>query len=88
MSRYVETFFGKEAKSIEISDLQAFFSDKQYETSTVEFKSGDVEINDVFKEITAFLNTEGGLLIIGAPKETKDQKKMGTNHFFQGNLNY
>ncbi|WP_294963588.1 ATP-binding protein [uncultured Flavobacterium sp.] len=87
-SDYIEKIFGKNRHDVEIDDLEEYFSDEQEESSIVEFKSGEVEINDIFKEITAFLNTEGGLLIIGAPRERK--KTVGKNviKICQGELTY
>lgn len=66
---FIEKIFGKSAEKLSLTDIRNFFSTPQEESSVLEFKSGDVEINSIFSEITAFLNTEGGLLIIGAPKE-------------------
>lgn len=62
---------GKELELLGREDLEAFFFLPREETSILEFKSGEVKVNSVFKEICAFLNTEGGLIIIGAPKEQK-----------------
>jgi hypothetical protein len=58
---------GKNIESITIQDLEEFFTSEQEETSILEFKSGEVQLEDVYKEIAAFLNTERGLLIVGAP---------------------
>jgi len=68
---YVEKIFKKDILELRISDIITFFESEQEETSVLEFKSGDVEINDLYKEITAFLNTEGGLIIVGSPRERK-----------------
>lgn len=85
---YIESFFNKKRSEISISDIEYFFSEPQEESSILEFKSGGVEIIDIYKEITAFLNTEGGLLIIGAPRET--EKQIGNNKIkiCQGKLTY
>ena len=85
---YISQFFNKDPQSIDESDIVLFFSNRQEETSNLEFKSGDVEINDIFKEITAFLNTEGGLLIIGAPIESKEQIGKKTIRYCQGEITY
>lgn len=74
-SNYIEKIFGKSRDEITLNDIRDYFSSPQEESSVVEFKSGQVEIIDIYKEITAFLNTEGGLLIIGSPRETN--KKIG-----------
>jgi len=85
---YIEKIFNKNIVDLNINDLTDFFESDQEETSILEFKSGKVEINDIYKEITAFLNTEGGLLIIGAPIEKKE--KIGKNEkvICSGELTY
>jgi hypothetical protein len=66
--------FGKELYQITRVDLEEYFSVPREETSLLEFKSGEIKINSIFKEICAFLNTEGGVIVIGSPKEQKVQK--------------
>jgi len=85
---YIPNIFNKSRDELSISDLKDFFELPQEETSTLEFKSGKVEIIDLYKEITAFLNTEGGLLIVGSPIETK--QRIGKNYktTCQGELTY
>lgn len=85
---YINTIFKKNSADLTISDLETYFSSPQEETAIIEFKSGDVEIIDIYKEICAFLNTEGGLLIIGSPRETK--YKIGKNEIIRcsGDLTY
>ncbi len=74
----IQKIFGKSLDNISLKDLEDFFLQEQEETDILEFKSGKVEIIDIYKEITAFLNTEGGILIIGAPREEKIL--VGKNH--------
>lgn len=85
---YIESFFNKKRHEISIVDIESFFSEPQEETSVLEFKSGGVEIIDIYKEITAFLNTEGGLLIIGAPRESEKQIGKNKIKICQGELTY
>ncbi len=87
-SNYIKKIFNKNIDELIITDIEEYFSSEQEETSVIEFKSGNVEIIDLYKEITAFLNTEGGLLIIGSPREKK--KKIGKNEkvICQGELTY
>lgn len=87
-TNYISQFFNKDFADINIDDLKAFFSNKQEENSKIEFKSGEVEIHDIFKEIAAFLNTEGGLLIIGAPIEHKEQFGKKIIKYCIGDLTY
>lgn len=88
MKQYITQFFNKPADEITLADIETFFSTRQEENSTLEFKSGQVEISDVFKEISAFLNTEGGLLIIGSPEESKEIVGKRNVRFCIGKLTY
>lgn len=67
-----EQLFNKLYSEITINDLRTFFSTKQEETSVLEFKSGEVSLESLYKEVAAFLNTDGGLIIVGTPKEQKE----------------
>ncbi|MXO03506.1 helix-turn-helix domain-containing protein [Flavobacterium sp. HBTb2-11-1] len=87
-SNYIEKIFRKKRDEVILDDVKDYFSTPQEESSVVEFKSGEVEINDIFKEIAAFLNTEGGLLIIGAPRETKHTIGKNVVKVCQGELIY
>jgi hypothetical protein len=62
---------GKDLQSLVKEDIESYFTQPREETSILEFKSGEAKVNSIFKELCAFLNTEGGLLIIGTPKEQK-----------------
>lgn len=73
---YSELIFGKQLSDITLIDLQDFFLEEREETSILEFKSGGVSVDDIYKEVCAFLNTEGGVLVIGTPREQK--KKLGS----------
>ncbi len=87
-SGYINNVFNKTSEDIVLEDIKTFFTTPQEETSVLEFKSGDVEIIDLYKEITAFLNTEGGLLIIGSPRERREKKKNNEYTICEGNLTY
>jgi hypothetical protein len=87
-SDYIEKIFGKSRNEVTIDDVRIYFSTPQEESSVVEFKSGEVEINDIFKEITAFLNTEGGLLVIGSPRETKQTIGKNVLKICEGELTF
>ncbi len=49
--------------------LAGWFKQPRREHQQLEFKSGDVHIREVAREVAGFLNSRGGWLIIGAPKE-------------------
>ena len=85
---FITQFFDKNPDELTVSDIQNYFNDRQEESPTLEFKSGDAEINDVFKEVAAFLNTEGGLLIIGSPRETRETIGKRVINFCQGEVTY
>lgn len=63
--------FGKPLYDLTLLDIEAFFQEQQQETSVLEFKTGDVSLEKIYREVAAFLNTQGGLLVIGAPQEQK-----------------
>lgn len=64
------SIFSKSIDDLKFSDLEKFFSVEREEDAMLEFKSGGIEINDIYREICAFLNTNGGLLILGSPRES------------------
>lgn len=72
---FSKAIFKKEIYEISLEEIITFFSVEREETAYLEFKSGGVEIDHICSEICAFLNTEGGLLIIGAPKEKRTSNK-------------
>lgn len=77
--KYSQILFGKDLNDLEYDDLVQFFIDEKDETLNLEFKSyhptqgnhSDKE-NSVFKAICSLLNSEGGIVIWGAPVETRD----------------
>lgn len=75
-------FLGKKLEDITIDDLLEYFSVEQEETTTIEFKSGEVSLEKIYPEICAFLNTNGGILIVGAPKKSIIKNK----EIYKGNL--
>jgi len=64
--------FGKHIFDLNIEDVYSFFQLPREENQNLEFKSGEVQIESIYKEICAFLNSSGGFLIIGTPKETSE----------------
>ena len=47
-----------------------FFRQGQREGQHLEFKSGEVRLDKIIKVVAGFLNSSGGLLIVGAPRES------------------
>jgi hypothetical protein len=87
---YSEIVFGKSLEELSIDKLQYFFSTPQGETATLEFKSFsrystfDKNIDGIIKGLCAFLNSDGGILIWGAPNGIKPEGKK--EEVFEGEL--
>lgn len=84
----IQTIFNRNSREITIEDVIDYFKTEREETAVVEFKSGEVAIEDLYKEITAFLNTEGGLIIVGSPREQPNKKGKTKGKVCQGDLVY
>lgn len=75
---YSENYFGKNLTELNYTDIENFFVEEKEESNSLEFKSYSAEygnlnknIEGVIRGICAFLNSEGGVLIWGAPEGTK-----------------
>lgn len=82
----VSKIFGKELYSISPEDLIHFFEEEQEESAVIEFKTGEIDILKIYREITAFLNSEGGILIIGSPREQSKNINNSITKFCKGEL--
>ncbi|WP_025741926.1 AlbA family DNA-binding domain-containing protein [Aquimarina pacifica] len=82
--RYSEKFFGKPLEQVTFDDVVRFCDKEPEERLHLEFKSSTNKVKDdiskLTKDVCAFLNTEGGLLIYGAPRD-KDNKPKGPFFF-------
>jgi Putative DNA-binding domain len=56
------------------NDLVSYFQDGQEESERLEFKSGKSSFSKLYREICAFANTDGGILILGTPTEVEIQE--------------
>lgn len=83
MSKLIENIFGKNLENLQVEDLIEFFEQERKETFNLEFKSGGVSLEKIYSEISAFLNTGGGILIIGTPDKNKKDR---VNEIYQGEL--
>ncbi|MCD6017552.1 MAG: hypothetical protein K0S53_673 [Bacteroidetes bacterium] len=82
---YSQLYFGKEWEKLKYKDIENFFSEKQEESDKIEFKSyvdrgekskTETE-NNIIRTICGMLNSEGGIIIWGAPKgEKKENSKI------------
>lgn len=74
---FSQTYFDKDLDKIIDKDLIKLFTSHQKESQYLEFKSASqVNVDRVFTDslkpgICSFLNSEGGILIFGAPREEK-----------------
>jgi hypothetical protein len=72
---YSKLYFGKELNELTYKDIQDFFIDEKDESDKIEFKAyhspedrnHTEKENGVVRTICAFLNSEGGLIVWGAP---------------------
>jgi hypothetical protein len=64
---FVQYYLRKPVPQVTFEDLQRLISDEVPESQTLEYKSGGSDLAECGQIISAFLNTDGGLLIIGAP---------------------
>ncbi len=91
---YSKLYFGKELSDLTFADIENYFVDEKEESDKIEFKSyhnhnssekdhKDKE-NGVLKTICGLLNSEGGLIIWGAPIGQKINGKQ--EKVFQGKL--
>jgi hypothetical protein len=76
---YSKNYFGKSITELKWEDITSFFQESQPETNNIEFKSFGEQLDKgfdiIYKEVTSFLNSDGGLIIWGAPQEKRSEKK-------------
>jgi hypothetical protein len=87
---YIQQYFGKEISQLTYGDVVSFFVKEKEESDKIEFKAyvvgGDEKEkeNGVIKSVCGMLNSEGGLVIWGAPIGQSVTGK--TEKIFKGNL--
>ncbi|MGV6947006.1 AlbA family DNA-binding domain-containing protein [Sphingobacterium kyonggiense] len=79
MVDYCTRIFGKSLRELSYQDIENYFIEPKEENEYLEFKSGqgDFEnsfINNIIRTIVGFLNSSGGVLIWGSPKDTSPKK--------------
>lgn len=71
---FIERFFNKKPEDLTKTDLEGFINRKIEESLNLEYK--DIKaynnVNDLSKVISAFANSDGGLLILGITEERVD----------------
>jgi hypothetical protein len=89
---YCTPHFGKKLGELTLEDLENYFKIDRPETDQIEFKSFSTEknfdknIEPINKAISALLNSNGGILIWGAPIGKKIEGKK--EKIFKGDLTY
>jgi hypothetical protein len=73
---FIEIFLKKDSKDINAEDVELFVSRKIEESLNLDYK--DIKayehFDDLSKDLSAFANSEGGLLMLGVGQEKKGQK--------------
>lgn len=82
MSNYSNQYFSKDLNELTFEDIEKYFTDSKEESDKIEFKSYhsiygnfDKNLEGVIRGICAFLNSNGGILIWGAPIGIKSGEK-------------
>jgi len=73
---FIAKHFGKPKSEVTYADIENYFATEKHESDTLEFKSisshgFEKQLKGLAETICAFLNSSGGLIILGAPKENK-----------------
>ncbi|MEL6812966.1 MAG: ATP-binding protein, partial [Bacteroidota bacterium] len=89
MKNYSQQYFGKDLNDLNYEDINNFFIEEKEESDKIEFKAFhpsfgnfNKNLDGVIRGICAFLNSDGGILIWGAPLG----KKLEEREVFQGTL--
>jgi hypothetical protein len=76
--KYSQIIFGKDLYDLNYTDLVEYFESEKEESLNLEFKSYPAEGNHndkekaIYKPICGLLNSEGGIVVWGAPTEDRD----------------
>jgi hypothetical protein len=90
-----DLLFKKQLTDMTLADINIYFSQEQIESNILEFKSFNSldksefknKENGVLRTVCAFLNSEGGIIIWGAPAGKTIENSDGSKHkVFQGEL--
>ncbi|GGD12153.1 ATP-binding protein [Hyunsoonleella pacifica] len=89
MTNYSQQYFGKDLNDLTYEDILNFFIEEKEESDKIEFKAFHPDFGNfnknlegVIRGICAFLNSNGGILIWGAPLGRKVEERV----VFQGKL--
>ena len=78
---YVKKYLGKDIRDLNLADIRNYFHDPKQESDTIEYKSFHIHNQSnyshkeaaIIKTICGLLNSEGGMIIWGAPIEKTDE---------------
>jgi hypothetical protein len=73
--RFSKLYLGGSIEDLTFDSIEQFILKEEPESQTLEYKSDGSRLSEYGEVISAFLNTGGGLVIIGAPREV--QKDLG-----------
>ncbi|MEO7213280.1 ATP-binding protein [Mucilaginibacter sp.] len=74
---FSSSYFGQALDKLSFDDIVAYFAEPRTENATIEFKSYsdrlsfDDSLQKIIRGISSFLNSNGGILIWGAPRASK-----------------
>jgi len=74
---FIERFFKKKPEEVKVEDVQKFINRKIEESVNLDYKSISIinNIKKIAKYVSAFANTDGGLLILGVSEERRSKGK-------------
>ena len=74
---FIETFLRKDAREVTKEDIEALISRRIEENSNLDYKDirAYSNFNELSRDVSAFANSEGGLLILGVSEESVGKEK-------------
>lgn len=87
---FVRMIFGKPAEEVRLSDIQALIDNKVEEGHHLEYKSGQIlkKREQLSEWVSAFLNAEGGLIVIGVTEDDHTKKNRLDARIYPEALDY
>lgn len=90
--KYASVILGKDLSELAYADIEKYFHVEREESDQAEFKSYvangsiDSKISGLVRTVAALLNSDGGILIWGAPIGEKEQRGDRKVTVFKGEL--